>query len=470
MANFVVYDLVFLALFTLAVVIFLYKRRRNLKRQGLLYLYRTKVGIKVMDWFVNKFGKILRPMQYLVIGMGYALMIAMIYLLGNFVYLYSKPGVAELIKIPPILPLFPYATDLFKVDFLPPFYFTYWIVIIAIVAISHEFSHGIFARLNKIKVHSTGFGFLGPFLAAFVEPDEKKMQKAKKFDQLSILAAGTFANILMTIVFGLIFLVFFVSSFTPAGFNFNVYPMSIVDTSQINSVNGNAIQSVGQIEGFLKNGSNKITTKDDSFKSYLVPNKNLKEAVQNKIEKITVYDDAPAINANLSGPILGINGKEIKSRDDLIKELGKYSPGETVEIKSFEKGETVSRDIKLADLDGKAYLGVGFAAPPKKGISGFLHNMLAKIKDPSIYYKPNWDGNFVLFIYNLLWWTVLINLSVALVNMLPVGIFDGGRFFYLTIWGLTGSENAGKKAFSWATKLILLALLWVTIVWVFSLF
>ena len=30
---------------------------------------------------------------------------------------------------------------------------------------------------NKVEIKTTGFGFLGPFLAAFVEPDEKQMQK-----------------------------------------------------------------------------------------------------------------------------------------------------------------------------------------------------------------------------------------------------------------------------------------------------
>jgi hypothetical protein len=60
-------------------------------------------------------------------------------------------------------------------------YFTYWIVAIALVAIFHEGFHGIFARFYNIKIKSTGFGFLGPFLAFFVEQDDKQMQKAKPF-------------------------------------------------------------------------------------------------------------------------------------------------------------------------------------------------------------------------------------------------------------------------------------------------
>ena len=194
MVGFVVYDLIFLALFTLAVFIFLYTRKHNLKREGLLYLYRTKVGLKFIEWVSNKFPKTLYYSQYIVIFSGYTLMASMIYLLIKFSYFYlTSPVAAQALKVPVIIPLIPYLPELFKIDFLPPFFFTYWIIIIAIIAVPHEFAHGIFARLNKIKIHSTGFGFLGPFLAAFVEQDEKQMEKAKKFPQLSILAAGTFA-------------------------------------------------------------------------------------------------------------------------------------------------------------------------------------------------------------------------------------------------------------------------------------
>ena len=39
---------------------------------------------------------------------------------------------------------------------------------------------------------------------------------------------------------------------------------------------------------------------------------------------------------------------------------------------------------------------------------------------------------------------MIINLLVALFNMLPLGFLDGGRFFYLTFLGLTGSEKVAK--------------------------
>ena len=164
MASFIAYDLVFLVLFTLAVVIFLYKKRRNLQRQGLLYLYRTRVGIEFIDWTSLKFPRLLKGLQYVVVFFGYILTIGMVYLLINFSYTYiTSPVAAEALKVPVIVPLIPYLPEIFNLDFLPPFYFTYWIIIIAIIAIPHEFAHGIFARLTKSRFILRVLDFLGRF-------------------------------------------------------------------------------------------------------------------------------------------------------------------------------------------------------------------------------------------------------------------------------------------------------------------
>jgi len=203
MVSFIVYDLVFLVLFTIAAFLFFYKNKQNVKRQGWIFLYHSKVGLQFIDWVAKKFEKILRPMEYVVITSGYILMASIVWLLTFSVYRYvTLPIPEQLVNIPPIAPLIPYFPRLFNLDaFFPPLYFTYFLIALAIVAVSHEFAHGFFARLNGIKIKTTGLAFFGPFFGAFVEPDEKKMYKSKKFSQLSILAAGTFANVVLTVIF-----------------------------------------------------------------------------------------------------------------------------------------------------------------------------------------------------------------------------------------------------------------------------
>ena len=177
--SFIVYDLSFLVLFTLAIVIFLYTRKHNLKREGIMYLYRTSIGLKFIDYIAKKYPKTLKVMSYVIVTCGYVIMALSVYLLLQILNIFTKPELVKIIKVPPIMPLIPYMGEIFKASWLPPFYFTYWIIAIALVAIFHEGFHGIFARFNKIRIKSTGFGFLGPFLAFFVEQDDKQMQKSK---------------------------------------------------------------------------------------------------------------------------------------------------------------------------------------------------------------------------------------------------------------------------------------------------
>jgi len=124
--------------------------------------------------------------------------------------------------------------------------------------------------------------------------------------------------------------------------------------------------------------------------------------------------------------------------------------------------------IELSEKDGRAYLGIGFIRGSDSGLSGAIFSVIQSIRDPLVYYEPSWDGEFVQFIYDLLWWIVMINILVALFNMLPVSILDGGRFFYLTVWGITGRETWGRKAYQYATWIILFMLVLMVVRWAFN--
>ncbi len=454
--SFILYDLTFLVLFTLFVIIFLYARRHNLKREGLLYLYRTKWGIRLIESATKKYSKFLKFIQYPIIICGYALMFFGIWFIINIAYTYmTSPYIAKALKIPVVMPLIPYLPEIFKIDFLPPFYFTYWILIIAIIAIPHEFFHGIFARLNKIKILSTGFGFLGPFLAAFVEQDDKQMQKAKKFSQLSVLAAGTFANLLMTVLFGLILLLFFTSTFMPAGVTFNMYATSAVNLSSISSVGSSYIDNSTLIKLEANN------------KSYFADAQMLNESLSKNEDYILAFDNSPAFNSKLSGAIIEINGNKITSYQDLNSTLSSHKPGDEITITTIDKNKDKTiYNITLAERDGRAFLGIGMAPYTSTGISSFFYSLIGKVKDPFIYYESVL-GDFGTFILNLLWWIVMVSLSVALMNMLPLGIFDGGRFFFLSVWGLTGSKKVGEIAFRLSTWLFLAIIALMLVKWFF---
>jgi len=465
MSSFVLYDLVFMVIFCLIAFLVLRKNKENLKRQGWMFLYHTKVGIKMMDWTVKKFGRFLKPLSYVVITSGYILMISILWMISKTVLLYvTSPIPKELKSLPPIAPLIPYFPKLFGLEsFFPPLYFTYFLVALAIVAVSHEFSHGIFARLWNIKVKTTGLAFFGPFFGAFVEPDEKQMNKSPKKHQLSILAAGTFANIVMTVLFGLLLWGFFALSFAPGGLIFNSYAQSIVNVSDITHVENYSVVSIGTIYGLTHEGLNKINV---SGKTYYAPQEALITEVLKANPQIMVLDDAPAVRGNLIGAITSIDGKKIRNYEDLSNTLSALSSDQRVIINTIDRDKVKhSYDVILAEKNGKAYLGIGFYPQETAGLRGKIKSLFNNVKHPNVYYEPTWDGDLAQFIYDLLWWIVMINVLVALMNMLPIAILDGGRFFFLTIWGMTGSQEWSKKIYSWINWFILLLMLTMTGKW-----
>jgi len=470
--RFITYDLIFFVISIIVMIIFFYKRRSNFKIEGPLYLYRTKIGLKIIDWTSKKYAWLLKPMQYLVVLSGYLLMAFMVWMLIKISYVYlTSPTLARELKVPVIFPLVPYLPEIFKWDFLPPFYFTYWIIVIAIIAIPHEFAHGIFARLHKIKVHSTGFGFLRlfkaplPFLAAFVEPEEKQVQKSKNFAQLSILASGTFANVLMTVLFGLVFVLFFLTAFTPAGVYFNTYASSPINVSNIYDVHNVSFNNL-TFDEFQANN-----------KTYFASLGAVKYSLDKNLSYIIAYDSSPAFNAKLLTvgkltAITEIDGQKITSLEKLRSTIQEKKPGDQVKIKTLagnRKKEAKEYNITLAEKDGNAFLGIGISPPYRPRFLGWLYDLITKISNPFIYYESSL-GDFGIFVKDLLWWIVLINIGVALTNMLPLGIFDGGRFFYVTLLSLTGSAKIAEKGFKLSTNLLLLLVAALMVKWLFAIF
>ena len=71
--NFLFYDILFLIFFTIWVVWFLYTRKHNLKREGIIYLYRTQLGVKFIDYIGKKYRKTIGVAQYFAITIGFIL-------------------------------------------------------------------------------------------------------------------------------------------------------------------------------------------------------------------------------------------------------------------------------------------------------------------------------------------------------------------------------------------------------------
>ncbi len=76
------------------------------------------------------------------------------------------------------------------------------IIALVIIIVVHEFSHGILARIDKIKLRAIGLVFFGIIpIGAYVEPDEKEVLKLNSFKQSRIMAAGIASNMIVALIF-----------------------------------------------------------------------------------------------------------------------------------------------------------------------------------------------------------------------------------------------------------------------------
>jgi membrane-associated protease RseP (regulator of RpoE activity) len=177
---------------------------------------------------------------------------------------------------------------------------------------------------------------------------------------------------------------------------------------------------------------------------------------------LILYDDSPAIRANLKGAIVSINGFETNDWDTLGKEISKYAVGEEVTIITTE-GEYKIRLEENKYNSENPWLGVGITSKSLQTVEG-NKMIIPFIGESQTNYKSNYA--FAVFIFNFLQWLILISFSVALINMLPMGIFDGGRFFYLTIFAITKSERKAERWFKGVTRFLLFLLLLIMVFWV----
>lgn len=454
MVSFWIYDVGFLILFSAFIVWFLNSRREELSREGIIFMWRTKFGMKAINNIGDKFKSCLNFTKYLVIGVGFFLMGVMTWMLGQTVSIYLfHPEITKLIKAPPIAPLIPYFPKLFGMESMfPPFYFTYFILALAIVAIAHEFSHGVFMRAFRVKIKSTGMVFLGPILGAFVEQDDKSFKKKKKVDQMAVLGAGVFANTIIALMFYGLYVAFFFSSFAASGYIFNSYGVAAVP-----------LENITGFEDY--NNLTKITTSTGNY--YLDDGLGIQLNNSNG-EFIIAYPEAPAVLAQMRGVIIQADDIAILGEESLRMFLENKNPGDEAIFTTEDIDGIKEYKITLGEHpqdSSKAYLGVGHNVIGRRGVIQKTLGKFMDFKKSSTLYKTTWDGEFVYFIYHLLWWIMIINILVALFNMLPVGMLDGGRFFYLAMIGILRSKKAAKVASKIAAYLILLSFVLMMFLW-----
>jgi Zn-dependent protease len=193
----VVVTILFFALLTW----FVWSKKENMQTHKILYpvlffsMYRTTWGLAAMEKYAKKYSKLLQWLGTAGIVVGFLGMVFIgVELIKNLFRLFSKPDTAPGVGL--VLPV--KAQGIFYVPI------EYWIICIFVIALVHEFAHGVLSRVYDVKVKSSGFAFLSILIpiipAAFVEPDEKRLQKKSLKQQLAVFAAGPFSNVILAFI------------------------------------------------------------------------------------------------------------------------------------------------------------------------------------------------------------------------------------------------------------------------------
>ncbi|MBW3011589.1 site-2 protease family protein [Candidatus Woesearchaeota archaeon] len=342
-------NLISFAIFVLFIAVFLYFKRMRIQIQKIAYpffyliLYRTKLGLKLINKWGSKYSEFFRFFGLIAIGLGFFYMAVAVYNIGASYYLLIK----YLFK-----PVFPLLVPGVNIPGEGIVSFPAWIIAIFVIATVHEFAHGVVAIANKVNIKNTGFGFLSfivpIFPAFFVEPDEEKMRKESDVVQYSILSAGSISNLLVYLV------------------------LILVITFAMNPVRAMYSEPVG-------------------------------------VSMESINDNYPA-GKLLEGRVTvsGVNNISTLTSSDFTKSLSGLKPGD---------------EVVFHLANGTSYTLVA-AADPDNGEKGYLG--VFGFKD-EVKWENNAFGAAFDWLLSLFRLVALLNMIVALVNLMPLFITDGSR-------------------------------------------
>ena len=305
----------------------------------------------------------------------------------------------------------------------------YFLLILGVIVLVHEFGHFIMAKLFNVYVFEFAIGMgpkifeikgketvysirllpLGGFVSLAGEEDQ--IEKSKEIPEDRLLNNKKIYQRFLIMVFGVVnnfilaFLIFFMI------FLFNGSPSQstkIVDVEK---------DTPAYYSGLMKNDTivginyDKISTQDDlNLIMFLNPNEKLTFVVRRneKIEFITVTPEKIKEK---------IDGKEIERYRYGISLNTKKETGFVNAIKNsyLKIKSNVKSIIKVFQMLFKGKLGINAFSGPVG-----IYNV---VKDQS---KTNG-------LIGLVFLTAVLSINVGFLNLLPLPIFDGGKIFFLII-------------------------------------
>jgi membrane-associated protease RseP (regulator of RpoE activity) len=406
---------------------------------GVILMVRSKRGLKLLD-------KTVRPRGFwrfygevsLWVCIFSMLMVGLLMIIAFITALVTPPqtpppSASELVAIPGLNPVIPLG----------------WGALAFIVAlVIHEFGHGLQARAHGMRIRAFGLLQLGPLpLGAFAEPQYEELTNAPSKERMRMFAAGPATNIFAAVVC-LMFLGGLAGQFVASDDGVHVrgivqeqgaYDAGLEPWDTIQSIDGQTVTNVDDFYDIMT-----IYSANDTIAITVMHQNGQVETLNATLsDKYDYYVDLGWSKSNLDGlgiekgdPFLGVEGLSggTAGIDRLAGPLSPRWDGNILQKSVMVPFHTLSMMIVPFELQGVA-------------MHPFEESLLEADDNP---FAQTLGTNGLLFLVNLFFWLLWVNILLGFTNLIPMVPFDGGHMFKDMLRGiLNGVKRLGKKLKFW---------------------
>ena len=406
---------------------------------GVILMVRSKRGLKLLDKTVKPrgfwrfYGEV--SLWVCIFSM---LMVGLLMIIAFITALVTPPqtpppSASELVAIPGLNPVIPLG----------------WGALAFIVAlVIHEFGHGLQARAHGMRIRAFGLLQLGPLpLGAFAEPQYEELTNAPSKERMRMFAAGPATNIFAAIVC-LMFLGGLAGQFVASDDGVHVrgivqeegaYNAGLEPWDTIQSIDGQAVTNVDDFYDIMA-----VYSANDTIAITVMHQNGQVETLNATLsDKYDYYVDLGWSKSNLEGlgiekgdPFLGVEGLSggTAGIDRLAGPLSPRWDGNILQKSVMVPFHTLSMMIVPFELQGVA-------------MHPFEESLLEADDNP---FAQTLGTNGLLFLVNLFFWLLWVNILLGFTNLIPMVPFDGGHMFKDMLRGiLNGVKRLGRKLKFW---------------------
>ena len=406
---------------------------------GVILMVRSKRGLKLLDKTVKPrgfwrfYGEV--SLWVCIFSM---LMVGLLMIIAFVTALVTPPqtpppSASELVAIPGLNPVIPLG----------------WGALAFIVAlVIHEFGHGLQARAHGMRIRAFGLLQLGPLpLGAFAEPQYEELTNAPSKERMRMFAAGPATNIFAAIVC-LMFLGGLAGQFVASDDGVHVrgivqeegaYNAGLEPWDTIQSIDGQPVTNVDDFYDIMA-----VYSANDTIAITVMHQNGQVETLNATLsDKYDYYVDLGWSKSNLEGlgiekgdPFLGVEGLSggTAGIDRLAGPLSPRWDGNILQKSVMVPFHTLSMMIVPFELQGVA-------------MHPFEESLLEADENP---FAQTLGTNGLLFLVNLFFWLLWVNILLGFTNLIPMVPFDGGHMFKDMLRGiLNGVKRLGRKLKFW---------------------